>query len=798
MQRVASYFRGPYRGQAVDGGIELPLYTRQPPSEGGPPLTLLHKRSSVPASRDAGQIDPLRVDPPLHQQPQLPPPTQYPPRSYEESPQYTELIPRPMRNLQANGSNNSIISRRCSRSPPTIQEVDPRTQQRTKIRLVENDPAKQRQMVEELKAQMGALNEQWIKVITGSQQLAQALEALAEAQQLAKANKERAEAAEANALNIKRAAETELLKAAAKKKEDKEKLRSEFEGREAALKQEMAAKEAKTKENLEKELAARDARWKEDMDEIRALMEQSASIGQPKATQQESMEGVEGHDATLVGGARDGDNVEVVKEQNKDTGKGNAASGKTSPKGMGKAVVEEDGDDDGDDVDDVLCAPVRNASLRNPRTPRQTNSKRAKSRKLDALIRKEFLSTGYCDEDDEDELVSPPVKPRRSRAGNGPQVRLASVETDEESESSSAGERQAGQSSSPRSNLQNALTPDEGAVLKKILQSLFDGQQPSPSPNSRKKRLNIGNFQSDIAWLPMDPERKELLRETRATFNTMLGIKKDIDIVTHDARFEDEVAVDAFEKQMTDVVPTLVPLRPSWSSPNSRWNEALSNSFAAWMMEHRIIPKEWKDDAALDFLARVSRLAGILRKNSPWDKETPAAFNKRQAECKARGERRAKKNTRRANRYYRRKEITEEARGVKEEDEAWAKIDEVVAGLGLAGMSSDESEYDDNGVPTGKTLVCTMPWRSNEVTNILKMVDSDGMRMETVGVPRPGNRGLIRKRVRGLVSSRTAKKGLPLNYYNPDWYQGLSNELKRSLEAMPTRPLPNLEIISDD
>ncbi|TFK19834.1 hypothetical protein FA15DRAFT_659580 [Coprinopsis marcescibilis] len=259
-------------------------------------------------------------------------------------------------------------------------------------------------------------------------------------------------------------------------------------------------------------------------------------------------------------------------------------------------------------------------------------------------------------------------------------------------------------------------------AIKSIIFELF-----LPSP---KKKCNIGNFQVEIDRA-RDPERTKFLAETQSTFNKMIGIKKDANIVGHSAAVEDEVAVNVFEQEQTNANPVLVPIQPGWRYLNGRWNHSLSEQFASWMVKHQIISKESKEDAVLDFLARVAQLSGLLKKNSRQPNETLAAFEKRRVEVKVKEEKRAKKNTRRTG------EVTEESRGNEEEDAAWKRVDEVIDLLGYGSMSSDESEYDDAGLATGNVLVGLMPWNSTEIMSIMKLVDADRRNKAVKGIQRP-------------------------------------------------------------
>ena len=107
--------------------------------------------------------------------------------------------------------------------------------------------------------------------------------------------------------------------------------------------------------------------------------------------------------------------------------------------------------------------------------------------------------------------------------------------------------------------------------------------------------------------------------------------------------------------------------------------------------------------------------------------------------------------------------------------------------LGAGGMSSDESDTDDVGHPVYRAK--TMTWRNKDI--LKKLIDIDRSRNTTnaYGNTRAGNPPRVRKRREGRETTRNAIPGLPLNFYNPEWYDGLTRAQKRELEVKEQKHL---------
>ena len=111
----------------------------------------------------------------------------------------------------------------------------------------------------------------------------------------------------------------------------------------------------------------------------------------------------------------------------------------------------------------------------------------------------------------------------------------------------------------------------------------------------------------------------------------------------------------------------------------------------------------------------------------------------------------------------------------------------VLDALGAGGMSSDESDVDDSGHSVYQTK--TMGWRAKDILRKLTNIDSDRNTTNAYGNTRAGNQPRVRKRRDWLATSRKAIPGLPLNFYDPNWYAGLTPGQKRELAAKPEIPL---------
>ena len=118
------------------------------------------------------------------------------------------------------------------------------------------------------------------------------------------------------------------------------------------------------------------------------------------------------------------------------------------------------------------------------------------------------------------------------------------------------------------------------------------------------------------------------------------------------------------------------------------------------------------------------------------------------------------------------------------------QLETMIKKLGPNGMSGDESDSDHS---TGRNKIpirLQLPWLNEDITKVLAKLDSH----KPTGfllAPR-GNRPFERQQERKpapLHLIRPVPK-LPVNWYNADWYNGLSFPNRLSLDADTVTPIP--------
>jgi len=110
--------------------------------------------------------------------------------------------------------------------------------------------------------------------------------------------------------------------------------------------------------------------------------------------------------------------------------------------------------------------------------------------------------------------------------------------------------------------------------------------------------------------------------------------------------------------------------------------------------------------------------------------------------------------------------------------------------LGPAGMSSDESEMDEETQKTTYKIRRRL-WRAKVCKDRLLVVDSERNITNAVGGARPGKQP--RDRIRSstaTISKRAPTVGCPKNYYSKDWVANLSSE--RLVRALKMKDKKNL------
>jgi len=118
----------------------------------------------------------------------------------------------------------------------------------------------------------------------------------------------------------------------------------------------------------------------------------------------------------------------------------------------------------------------------------------------------------------------------------------------------------------------------------------------------------------------------------------------------------------------------------------------------------------------------------------------------------------------------------------------------MVEALDAAGMSGEETETDSTTRAAKRMVVLKIPWLSPDVTKLLHSVDTYATAIddECFKKSKRGNPGYAKSTKTGDSKSCPAVRKLPSNWYNQDWYGGLSDAQRASLLTFPERALPCL------
>ncbi|KDR76615.1 hypothetical protein GALMADRAFT_139528 [Galerina marginata CBS 339.88] len=287
--------------------------------------------------------------------------------------------------------------------------------------------------------------------------------------------------------------------------------------------------------------------------------------------------------------------------------------------------------------------------------------------------------------------------------------------------------------------------------------------------------------------------RKTQLAAVRDSMNRLMHIQKDKDVILVESATEEEV--EEFDEG-TIMVPELDPMRPFLESSKSNiWNNALCDMFTAHFADEMAEQGVQLTDEALEtveamFLDRLVRLSRLWREARKFTSEDLS-------ERKKRSNTQARRNTRRVDLYNDRLEIC--YGNLKNRDNSvdpgWKVSAEMIEELGPAGMSSDESEVDEE---TKKITyrIRRRHWRSKACKERLLLVDSDRNITNALGGARPGKQPRERIRSSGsTISKRAPTIGCPTNYYSREWVANLSSErMVRALKMKRKKELGNVQV----
>ncbi|KDR77453.1 hypothetical protein GALMADRAFT_138565 [Galerina marginata CBS 339.88] len=398
-----------------------------------------------------------------------------------------------------------------------------------------------------------------------------------------------------------------------------------------------------------------------------------------------------------------------------------------------------------------------------------------------------------------------PMKFPKSIIGAGPALRLRTTHYKENirgSTSTSMFGRTA-EDLSPEINMGSGLMPSstlEQAVIAltgcvtRLTEKISYLPHSGVDPAERKKKYGNPRPRTALFKLPPQrhttPERNDQLRAVREIMNTLLNIQHDADIVR--ANQVDEAVIAAHEEERGPG-PT-PPYAPAWGNIEGPWNYALLEIFMeAYTAKYIIRNEEQQEDICKMFMDRLRRLKKRVNQANQIGGETEVQMNQRLLTRHRIVLANQRRNSRRNERYAVRSRITVQNAASQKGDGrvVWEHLDEIVATLGAGGMSSDESDVDDDGQKV--YFVKKMSWRRLGLVSRMISVDRD-RNFKNCYENIVGNGPSPRKRrINATETSRRPIPGLPVNFYNDGWYGQLSEAQKKQLGAKPALDLIEFE-----
>ncbi|KAF8950169.1 hypothetical protein BDZ97DRAFT_1771677 [Flammula alnicola] len=338
----------------------------------------------------------------------------------------------------------------------------------------------------------------------------------------------------------------------------------------------------------------------------------------------------------------------------------------------------------------------------------------------------------------------------------------------------------------------NATISALATCVAKLTEKLSPGQvsrtKKYGAPKSREFKLPPRRFTT--------PDRNARLASVRDIMNTLFGITRDADILYKPLANTDEIR--AFERDEGEGRGPTAPYLPDFSNIRGAWNHALLLLFMEeYTKKFTIQDEDEQDDISKMFLDRLLRLRkrvkGLMRLRLPDD--TDAQLSQRYLARHTRVLREQRRNSRR-NEIFETRSIITVQNVMAQRGEAkiiWEHLDSILETLGAGGMSSDESELEADGRKV--YFVKRMGWRRRALTGRMTMIDRDRNVTTAYNNTRAGNPPRLRKqRNNPAETTRNALPGLPLNFYDQDWYNQLTDRQTKEIGAAPAVEL--LEILS--
>ncbi|KDR65388.1 hypothetical protein GALMADRAFT_148732 [Galerina marginata CBS 339.88] len=361
----------------------------------------------------------------------------------------------------------------------------------------------------------------------------------------------------------------------------------------------------------------------------------------------------------------------------------------------------------------------------------------------------------------------------RSIIGAGPEVRLRNT------------------APSNSANVSSGHAGGQGGTLEQAIFTLTNRVNQLSDEMNQTRIRKYGTSRSREFRLPPQrfttPDRNARLRAVRSVMNRLLGIKRDVDVITMNQADENDIA--AFGSEGNGPGP-IAPYAPDWLNIGGPWNHALLIIFMEeFVKEYTVEEEEHQDDICKMFMDRLKRLRKKVLQGTQQPGETQVDMTARYLVNHRRLLKLQRRNTRRNERFDTRSRITVQnaLAQTNEAKRAWEHLDDVLVALGPGGMSSDESDVE-NGQKV--YYVKKMSWRRAGLTGKVCVVDRDRNITNTYGNVRAGNPPRIRKRRHGATeTSRSAPPGRPINFYDADWLSQLTPRQRKDLGPIAAKEL---------
>ncbi|KAG1723514.1 hypothetical protein EDB19DRAFT_1916073 [Suillus lakei] len=318
----------------------------------------------------------------------------------------------------------------------------------------------------------------------------------------------------------------------------------------------------------------------------------------------------------------------------------------------------------------------------------------------------------------------------------------------------------------PATTMEDAIARGVEAALRRIL---IDKEFPVVKRHSPQRRKRVEKELQQEKAAEKSYERDFLLGEVRRLFKDVFNISQDIDFMLHEvASPEDVYSYEYEDGPGPNCKDIAFDLRHGSKSP---WNDKVIGL---------LLEELWRRE-------RFKHLHTIWTAAQPkvtpkGGLETPAEVEQRLIAKKDEVLKAARQNTRRKNKYLHRAMVLEHLVKYKtNEDEedapGWQWLQRLVGTLGECGMSSEESDME-NDIET-VLRVKNMTW-CRAIERELDIIDHQRIVDDDIFAPQ-GSKPMKRIRSAGNpMTSRAEVDGLPEVLYNKEWLAGLTpHQVKR-------------------